>query len=50
MHVNMGILCAFWPARKLKEAENVPLGVKFNVIFPVGLVKSGLEVCISNNL
>lgn len=37
--------------RKLKEAENVHHGViKFNVIIPVDLVKSGLELCVSNNL
>lgn len=38
-------------ARKLKEAENVHLSViKFNGIFPVDLVKTGLELCVSNNL
>lgn len=37
-------------AGMLKEDENTHLGViKFNVIFPVDLVKSGLELCVSNN-
>jgi len=38
-------------ARKLKVAENVHLNIiKFSVIFPVDLVKGGLELCVSNNL
>lgn len=36
---------------RLRETEKVHLGViKFNVIFPVDLVTSGLEFCVSNNI
>lgn len=38
-------------ARNLKEAENVHIGIiKFNLIFPVDLVKSGLQLCVGNNI
>lgn len=42
---------AYFLARRLRETEKVHLGViKFNVIFPVDLVTSGLEFRVSNNI